>query len=70
MRDCLKCGRTLEELTLVELRLFSRRFDAGALALLLPDRAVARKRSRGSTAPREVARALRTWRKKLGIGNA
>jgi len=58
-------GQPLAALRLEELRRFSTAFDRAALAWLDPARSVQRKRSLGSTSPREVARALKRWQEKL-----
>ena len=62
--------KRLEDLALDELRDVSPEFSRDALALLSHASSVKRKRSRGSTGPREVEKALRAWRKKLGISHA
>ena len=58
-------GRRLRTLRLGELQRFSSRFDSGALDVVNPARSVERKRGIGSTNPREVARALARWTKRL-----
>ncbi len=58
-------GKQLRDVSLADLKRFSPRFDAGALALMNPHRSVARKRSFGSTNPRQVRRALARWRTRL-----
>ncbi len=58
-------GVPLRRLTVAQLRRFSPRFDRRALALLDPRRSVERKRSLGSTNPRQVRQALRRWAKRL-----
>ncbi|MCX6338489.1 MAG: argininosuccinate lyase [Candidatus Aureabacteria bacterium] len=68
--ECIHRGKRLEALTLTELRSCSALFDRGALELLCPGTGVTRKKSDGSTAPAEVSKALRMWKKKLGMRNA
>ncbi len=68
--ECIHRGKRLEALTLAELRSCSALFDRGALELLCPGTGVTRKKSDGSTAPAEVSKALRMWKKKLGMRNA
>jgi argininosuccinate lyase len=59
VRRCLETGRTLEGLSLAELRLFSPRFESGVREWLTPEAAVARRAAPGGTAPENVARRLR-----------
>jgi argininosuccinate lyase len=68
--ECIHRGKRLEALTLTELRSCSALFDRGALELLCPGTGVTRKKSDGSTAPAEVSKALRMWKKKLGMRSA
>ncbi len=68
--ECIRRNKRLEALTLGELRSRSAIFDKGALELLRPGEGVMRKRSAGSTAPGEVAKAIRRWKRKLRMGNA
>jgi argininosuccinate lyase len=68
--DCARRGKKLENLSLADLRACSPRFGADALAVLAHDHTVARKRSRGSTSPAGVAKALAGWKRKLGISHA
>ena len=63
--DCLSRKRRLEDLTLSELRAFSPRFGEDARKALAHEHTVARKRSRGSTSPAGVAKALAAWRRRL-----
>jgi argininosuccinate lyase len=67
---CARSGKGLEELTLDEMRSFSKLFGRDAMKLLSHGESVGRKRSYGSTSPAAVARALRAWSKRLGIGHA
>ena len=60
-------GKRLKDLSLAQLRRFSKRFDEPALRLADPYRSVERKRSFGSTHPAQVRRALRQWRLRLGM---
>ena len=58
-------GKRLRDFRLSELQRFSSRFGRDALARLDPRRSVERKRSEGSTNPRQVARALARWSRRL-----
>jgi argininosuccinate lyase len=58
-------GGRLRDVTLSELRRHSSRFGADALGLADPRGSVARKRSEGSTNPRQVAAAIARWERKL-----
>ncbi len=62
-----RAGKRLGELRLSELQRFSPKFNRAALALCDPRHSVARKRSVGGTGPRQVAHALATWKKQLGV---
>jgi argininosuccinate lyase len=68
--DCARRETRLEDLSLSDLRACSPRFGADALEVLVHERTVARKRSRGSTSPAGVAKALAAWKRKLGISHA
>ena len=58
-------GKRLRQVGLAEMQRFSPRFDKAARALVNPQRSVARKRSAGSTNPRQVAQALSRWSRRL-----
>jgi len=58
-------GKRLRDVTLPQWQRFSSRFDRGVLAVVDPQRSVSRKRSLGSTNPRQVAAAIRRWRQRL-----
>ena len=60
-----RLGKPLDRLTLAELRRISPSFDHRAPALLNPRRSVERKRSLGSTNPRQVRQALARWQARL-----
>jgi argininosuccinate lyase len=62
VRHCLADGRTLEQLTLAELRRFSPRFGADVKKWLSADAAVRRRRAIGGTSPDNVRRQLRRHR--------
>jgi argininosuccinate lyase len=68
--DCIRHKKTLDALTVTELRKHSRLFDKGAVRLLRHSECVGRKKSKGSTSHREVLRALKMWKKKLRKHNA
>jgi len=57
--------RPLREFRADELKRFAPQLDGEALRLLDPRRSVARKRSLGSTNPRQVHAAIRRWRRRL-----
>lgn len=63
--DCIRRKKTLEALTAADLRGHCDLFDKGAVRLLRHAECVARKKSRGSTSHKEVARALKGWKRKL-----
>jgi argininosuccinate lyase len=56
---------SLSDMTAGDLQSFSPAFTTEALSLLSLRSSVERKRSAGSTAPKEVARALARWDGKL-----
>lgn len=58
-------GKRLSELSVEEMRRVSPHFDQTTRALLDPRRSVSRKRGVGSTNPRQVARELARWRRRL-----
>ena len=58
-------GMRLRDVGLSGMQRFSPRFGKDAPALLTPQRSVERKRSQGSTNPRQVARALSRWSRRL-----
>jgi len=63
--ECSRRNVSLSELPLAEYRKRSGAFGADLYRLLDPEVSVRMKRSAGSTSPREVASAIRRWRKKL-----
>lgn len=65
VRWCEERGMSLSDMTAGDLRSFSPAFTPEALSLLSLRSSVERKRSAGSTAPKEVARALARWDRKL-----
>ncbi len=60
-----RAGKRLRDLSVTELRRISPHFDAGVRAMLDPVRSVQRKRSFGSTNPRQVAAAITRWQRRL-----
>jgi len=66
VRWCEERRMSLADMSVADLRTFSPAFDKEALALLSLHASVRRKRSAGSTAPAEVGKALRTWKRRLG----
>jgi argininosuccinate lyase len=64
--DCIRRGKALDELTVAELSKHSDLFGKDAVRLLRHSECVARKKSKGSTSHKEVAKALKMWGKKLG----
>jgi argininosuccinate lyase len=63
--ECERRGISLADLPLSEYRKRSRAFGADLYRFLDPAVSVAMKRSAGSTAPRQVAAAIRRWKKRL-----
>lgn len=59
VQKCLAAGKALEDLTLDELRAASPLFGPDALAVLQVEHSVARRTSRGGTAPAQVEEALK-----------
>lgn len=68
VRFCIERGKDLPQLTLAELRAFSPKFGRDALRTLTAAESVRRKRGPGSTAPAEVAKALREARRRNSDG--
>jgi len=60
-----KAGKRLDQLTLPELQAIHCRFEADALALFDPARALARRELEGGPGPRQVRRQLTRWRRAL-----
>jgi argininosuccinate lyase len=65
VRNCVEKKRSLESLSLKSLQGFSHLFEKDALDLSRPHKSIARKKSAGSTSPREVEKALRRWERAL-----
>lgn len=65
VREAAERDLKLSELPLEEYRRFSPKFDSGVYDLLDPEVSVRGKRTPGSTNPKEVARWLEHWKKKL-----
>jgi len=65
VRSCQSRGIPLHQLTLDELRLFSPRFEAGALKILTPEKVVRAKTSYGGTSPASVSRQIRLLERRL-----
>lgn len=65
VRSATEKGLRLSELSLREFRSFSPQFDDKVYDLFDPEASVRRKKTPGSTNPKEVARWLRHWTKKL-----
>jgi argininosuccinate lyase len=63
VRDCAARGRKFDDLTLTDLRRYSQKFDADALARLTVERSVRARRLPGGPAPQTVAQRLRQLRK-------
>ena len=68
VRYALEQGKTLRELSLDEFKRFSSRFDEKVYRLLDPWTSVNRKKTPGSTHPKEVKKWLRYWKKKFKKG--
>jgi len=58
VRHCLKTGKSLDKLTLAELRRFSARFDRDVTRRLTPEAAIERRCAPGGTARENVERRL------------
>ncbi|HVN86355.1 MAG TPA: argininosuccinate lyase [Candidatus Binatia bacterium] len=58
VRECLATGRTLDQLSLTELRHFSPKFSADVRRWLTLEAAIGRRRAPGGTAPQNVRRKL------------
>jgi len=65
VRECIKEKCTLREFSLTSYRRHSPLFDRDLYRLLNVETSLKSKKSRGSTAPREVERALSRWERKL-----
>ena len=65
VRHCVERGKELQEMTVDELRGFSKRFDDGALEVLTTEGAVQRKSQVGGTARRRVERRINMLKKAL-----
>jgi argininosuccinate lyase len=65
VQECAASGMSLRDLPLERYREYAREFRDDVYGVLDPHASVARKRSAGSTSPREVEKALRRWEKKL-----
>ena len=63
---CSKKGLRLSELSLEQLRSFSKSFERDALALLDPQTLVKRRDLTGGTAPKQVRAAIKRARRRLG----
>ncbi len=59
---CLERGKRIEDLTLAELRNFSAKIDKDIYGFLSAEAAIARRRTLGGTARRNVARRLKELR--------
>jgi argininosuccinate lyase len=70
VRECTEKKCTLRELPLESYRRHSRLFARDLYRLLNVETSLKSKRSHGSTAPREVERALNSWEKKLSRARA
>jgi argininosuccinate lyase len=65
VRDCIRAGRNLNDLALSEYRRYSPVFTNDVFRCLDIRQSLSRKRSAGSTSPREVTRQLRKWKRVL-----
>lgn len=63
---CQKKGVRLDQLTLLELKVFHSGFDAEALTLLAPEKVVRAKTSYGGTSPASVKRQIAKLRRLIG----
>ena len=65
VRGCIERGIRLSDLSLEELRQYSRAFGGDVHEILAAQTSIAAKRSTGSTAPAEVANQLDYWKQRL-----
>ena len=65
VRGCIERGIRLSDLSLEELRQYSRAFGGDVHEVLAAQTSIAAKRSTGSTAPAEVANQLDYWKQRL-----
>jgi argininosuccinate lyase len=65
VRFCVEKKASLAELPLTEYRKHSKLFENDVYMMLDPRASLSRKRSAGSTSPKEVQKAIRSWKKKL-----
>ncbi|MCK5571403.1 MAG: argininosuccinate lyase, partial [Bacteroidetes bacterium] len=70
VRECMEKRCTLQELSLNSYQRYSPLFDRDLYRLLNVETSLKSKRSRGSTGPREVERALKSWERKLSRASA
>ncbi|MDH3251628.1 MAG: argininosuccinate lyase, partial [Ignavibacteria bacterium] len=61
--DCIRGARTLADLSGMELRQYSSAFGPDVRKLFQVRTSIATKQSAGSTAPREVRKAIRRWKR-------
>ena len=66
VRHCLENNRTLESLSLTELKAFHADLDEDVLDILKPEGSVASRNHIGGTAPDQVRLAIREARQRLG----
>jgi argininosuccinate lyase len=67
VRVCLKRKSSLADLPLTEYRKHSKWFESDVYKMLDPRASLTRKRSIGSTSPKEVQKAIRSWMKRFQI---
>ena len=65
VRHCLQQGKELRDLTLADLRAFSKHFEKDALDVLTVDGAVERKAQVGGTARKRVEKRIKALRREL-----
>ncbi|MFI5145002.1 MAG: argininosuccinate lyase [Ignavibacteria bacterium] len=65
VQHCISGKINLRELSLNELRKFSKSFDDDISGSISVEGSIANKRSEGSTSPADVRKSIRYWRKKL-----
>jgi len=63
---CIRRNKKLDELTLMELNKFSPSISEDIYSFLRPEESVKRKKSLGSTSPKEVKRQIRNFMRRLG----
>jgi len=67
VKECLDKGQKIADLSKVELKKYSEKFDVDVKKLLNPQSSVKIKKSLGSTNPKMVKKQIENWKKLLGL---